>query len=71
MTGKTLAVVAAVIIVLVAAGAFVYLQTPASTTASTSEFDDMDDLIDELDSYLESENSISDYDMDDFYSGWG
>ncbi len=64
MTGKKVAAVGILAIVLIAAGAFVYMKAPATTTTTTPELSEVDDSISELESYMDFENIDQDIGMD-------
>ena len=68
MTSKKL-VVAVAVVILVLAAAFVY-RAGETTKVSTSEFSEVDDVLSDLESFLDLENQEYDFNMEELYTGW-
>jgi hypothetical protein len=67
MVGKHLAALGIVVIAIVAAGVLLYPPAPPEAP----EITEIDELVDELEAYLEFENADYDFSMDDLVSEWG
>jgi len=71
MTSKQLAAGAVIIaLVVVAVGVLVWYQAPPATTTSAG-FDDLDSMLDDLDSLISIDNQYSPSDAEDVAAGYG
>lgn len=72
MAGKSAIAIGLIVVVLLAAGGILFLQTQQQTSQQTvPEFTETDDLLTELENYLSFEETDYDFGMDDIAAGWG